>query len=104
MEHLKYFSGIYSDPTWASINLGGSCNSFCEFCYTEWTRNKKGLSTREAELCIETIRKVTKLNSITFTGGEPMLRRDLRHLITYASRTGFPNFFFANLRKGVCNF
>lgn len=60
--------------------ITGQCNSNCRFCYTSRFRHLNELSTRE---CLRVIREAgeMKVNHIGFSGGEPLLRRDIFDLI-----------------------
>ncbi len=86
---MPILSGSYSKPTWISVNLGGACNSHCKFCYTEWTRSSRDLTTDEVKDSLQRIRNVTDLDSIVITGGEPTIRTDLIEIFQFANELGF---------------
>lgn len=89
-KYRSSLSGIYSNSTWVSINLGGTCNSHCQFCYTEWTRPNGNLSTSEIFIALNQIKKTKpQLDSIVITGGEPTLRKDLVIIIERIKSLGF---------------
>jgi sulfatase maturation enzyme AslB (radical SAM superfamily) len=83
--------GNVTNPTWAVINLGGSCNSHCTFCYTEWLRFVPDLHTNQVKDVIDRIAQISSIKVLLFSGGEATLRRDLVSLFAYAKHTGFPD-------------
>jgi MoaA/NifB/PqqE/SkfB family radical SAM enzyme len=85
---LKY-SGNLADPTWMFICVSGTCNSKCLFCYTEWIRDKPGLSSPLIKQAIERATHIPSLRTVVFSGGEPTLREDLADLMSHAKTQGF---------------
>lgn len=83
------FEGNISNPMWASINLGGSCNSKCIFCYTQWTRSVPDFHSAQIEKIIDRLSKITDLGTLVFTGGEASIRSDIVRLFKYAISVGF---------------
>lgn len=68
------------------FNVSLKCNLACPFCFGP-EKEKKGPSKAEAKLIIE--RAVSEgVNKVVFTGGEPLLRKDLVELIKYAKQIG----------------
>jgi sulfatase maturation enzyme AslB (radical SAM superfamily) len=80
--------GNLRDPEWASIMLGGSCNSRCSFCYTSLIR-KNNFSTSEAVDLIDRISHFGTVGVLVFTGGEVTIREDFPLLMDYARQRGF---------------
>lgn len=63
------------------IQLNASCNFKCFFCHMEGTdENAVTLSPEEIEKVVEIAAK-NGVNRIKFTGGEPLLRKDLEEII-----------------------
>ncbi|MFR8104013.1 MAG: radical SAM protein [Clostridia bacterium] len=61
-----------------------SCNLNCKYCLSSSGSNGcYGLSTKDAISVIEKLGKLG-VNRLDFTGGEPLLRKDLKELITFS--------------------
>ncbi|MEM3556116.1 MAG: radical SAM protein [Candidatus Micrarchaeia archaeon] len=69
------------------IRLGNKCNQNCVFC-TVALDNERELSNEEVKRKIEFLSKAGA-DMITFTGGEPTLRKDLVELIKFAKQKKF---------------
>ena len=64
------------------------CNSRCKFCQRWSVRDtSKDLTTEEGEQLLRQIKEVG-VSVISFSGGEPLLRDDIYHLIRYAKKLG----------------
>lgn len=64
------------------------CNLRCPYCYVSSTKKLNGeLETAEAKALIDDARDLGA-QVVAFTGGEPLLRRDLFELAAYASGLG----------------
>ncbi|RLI31651.1 radical SAM protein [Candidatus Bathyarchaeota archaeon] len=65
--------------------ITGRCNFNCKYCYASKFKSLNELGTDE---CLRIIREAGELevNHISFTGGEPLLRRDILNLIGEARR------------------
>ncbi len=73
-----------------------ACDSCCEFCSSpkEWWKPELELSTEEICSTLESIAKDFDTSSIAqlgFSGGEPLLRKDLPVVARHAKKLGFPN-------------
>jgi len=77
-------------PMWLLAELTYRCPLHCAFCY-----NPIGFDTVEKELdtdgWLKTLREARKLGSVQvgFSGGEPMMRKDLEELVTEARNLGY---------------
>lgn len=74
-------------PLTLLIEVTKRCNWKCGFCYAECDNND-GLSN---ELLFSVIREFKELGTfnITFTGGEPFLKKDFWDLVEYTKSLGF---------------
>lgn len=63
------------------------CNCNCKYCYNVWKNNgfypEGELSTWKIKRLLKKIIKESRVDHITLTGGEPLLRRDLEQLIEF---------------------
>jgi pyrroloquinoline quinone biosynthesis protein E len=77
-------------PLWLVIELTYKCPLKCPWCSNpvDFNRYRKELTTEEWK---EVLREGRRLGSLQlgFTGGEPMLRRDLEELVEEADRLGY---------------
>ncbi|MDS1029283.1 radical SAM protein [Bacillota bacterium LX-D] len=66
-------------------NITNKCNYRCKHCYSKasFIGDEKELTTNEAERVIDDLFKIN-VPVILFSGGEPLLRSDIFHLIQYA--------------------
>lgn len=71
-----------------SWNTTNNCNMYCDHCYRDaGVKSIEELTTREAEALIEEIVKAG-FKIMIFSGGEPLMREDIFHLISYAKKLG----------------
>lgn len=89
------FKMEFSDyPVLSELALTYRCNLKCEFCYagcnctTNPAKNDKEMSPNEIESIIEKILGDAKVPSISFTGGEPLLDKNLPRYIRFAKNIG----------------
>ena len=83
--------GNLSSPREATVTVGGSCNSHCTFCYTEWLRSEPDLETNEILRSLEAISCIKSVETLVFSGGEATIRKNLPQLFRYAKTLGFKN-------------
>ncbi len=86
-------------PSSAEIALTYRCQNRCEFCPSSGLfRGKEPveMTTRQVKLVIDKIHSEVKASSVSFTGGEPTLRRDLPELIGYAGAKGIRTILVTN--------
>lgn len=83
---LKTFS-IQHIPLSLLIEITKRCNWKCGFCYAECGKND-GLDTETLFSVFEAFKNLGTF-SITFTGGEPFLRKNIWTIIQYAKSLGF---------------
>lgn len=77
-------------PLWLVVELTYKCPLKCPWCSNpvEFERYRNELSTEEWKTVLRDGRKLGALQ-LGFTGGEPMLRRDLEELVEEADRLGY---------------
>jgi radical SAM protein with 4Fe4S-binding SPASM domain len=81
-------------PILSEVAVTYRCNLRCSFCYAgcNCTTNPAGddreMSTEEVAEVLRKIFREGKVPSVSFTGGEPTLRRDLPELVRHASGLG----------------
>ena len=95
---------ISGDSVNAILELTYECNFACPFCYVPWIDHPeirgKELRTEEWKEIIDGLAKAD-VASLTFTGGEPLMRDDILELIEYAKKkTNIPRIvIYTNLSR-----
>jgi len=78
-------------PVLSEIALTYDCQNRCTFCYADSpNRGRKvpEMTTAEVKITIDRICDEAHCPTVSFTGGEPTLRRDLAELVAYAKAKG----------------
>jgi len=79
-------------PFLVALNLTRRCNLNCSHCYldagTRETDDSGELSTAEVKNLLADIAGLSDETMVVFTGGEPLLRRDLAELVAHATELG----------------
>lgn len=78
-------------PILSEIALTYKCQNRCDFCYASSPYRggeKPEMTTVQVKTIIDKIFDEAKVPTISFTGGEPTLRKDLPELIAHASEKG----------------
>jgi len=88
---LRFCAGSYkprAGPLKVNWNVTNLCNSRCKSC-ERWQRpkDKNELTTEEGYLLLRQLAR-NKVADISFSGGEPLLRRDIFELVTFAKQQG----------------
>ncbi len=79
--------------SWLTTN---ECNLKCRHCYQDaGSRKTKELTTAEAEKMIGEIAKAG-FRIMIFSGGEPLMRPDIYHLVSHAAKAGLRPVFGTN--------
>ncbi len=87
----KYMRSGYAFPAWHYyFEVTRRCNLRCKMCqYIDFLENVPTRKQMEGELSTEewhrVIDQVQRFSLITFTGGEPFVRKDFMELLTHAS-------------------
>lgn len=85
-------SSIPDLPIEVMLEVEPGCNFKCKFCYNKLSfakngRNIKGLSANYIRKIIDNVVQLG-IKNFRFTGGEPLLRKDIFELINYAKKKG----------------
>lgn len=104
LNHLAYFGFQivrmhlqpgYRAPLSMHLLLTNRCNLNCEYCSVHDLPQKDVWTTESLKKVLSEM-KACGTRRIHFTGGEPMMRRDLGELITYAKKLGLFVSFVSN--------
>ncbi|TYQ15551.1 UNVERIFIED_CONTAM: radical SAM protein with 4Fe4S-binding SPASM domain [Acetivibrio alkalicellulosi] len=89
IQRIEFSLGYIKLPVLSEVALTYACNIKCRFCYAGCTQNKakQHLDMEGFKKVLDIIRYEAEVPSVSFTGGEPMLNKDLPKLIKYASKT-----------------
>ncbi|MFP4019702.1 MAG: radical SAM/SPASM domain-containing protein [Bacteroidales bacterium] len=90
MNVLKFKLGStkpVTGPLKVAWDITYRCNSRCITCSTWKNENPPELGTDECKIIIDELAK-NNVISLSFSGGEPLLRRDIYELISYAKEKG----------------
>ncbi|MCI4317658.1 MAG: radical SAM protein, partial [Thermoplasmata archaeon] len=85
-------------PSYGYITLETVCNSRCNYCNMWETKKGDQPSTEEWKTIIDDIASLGTV-TLTFSGGEPFLNRDLFDLAAYARAQGLVTMVVTNLSK-----
>lgn len=91
VERVPYDFSYTRLPILAELAVTYRCNNLCRFCYASCDPAGGGsgeLGTAELTRIIDIFRTDAKVPFFSFTGGEPLLRRDLERLMRHAVSTG----------------
>jgi len=75
-------------PLKAMFEVTYRCNFKCVHCYTARDNEKKELSTEEVKTVLDELR-ANGCFHVGFTGGEPLIRKDIFDILDYAKSGGF---------------
>lgn len=95
LERSTFDLGYIELPVLSEVAITWRCNIKCRFCYASCTcttdeeerQDLEELTTEGIKKVLEIIRHDAEVPSVSFTGGEPVLREDLTELIAYASQS-----------------
>jgi radical SAM protein with 4Fe4S-binding SPASM domain len=93
LERVTFDLGYIALPVLSEVALTWRCNIQCQFCYASCTciaesdeeSGMEELSTKDIKKVLDIIRHDAEVPSVSFTGGEPVIRDDLEGLIAYAA-------------------
>ena len=82
------FTGEFNKyPVLSEIAVTYRCNLHCDFCYVG-DRSCEELNANDLKRILLKVYREASIPSVSFTGGEPLLRKDIVSLISYASGIG----------------
>lgn len=82
------FNGEFNEyPVLSEVAVTYRCNLNCEFCYVG-DKDYRELNTNDTKKILFKIYHEAKIPSVSFTGGEPLLRKDIYTLVEYAAKIG----------------
>ncbi|MFC2161359.1 radical SAM protein [Acidobacteriota bacterium] len=95
LDRIHFELGYITLPVLSEVALTWKCNIKCQFCYASCRcvsdssdeSELEELSTSDVKRVLDIIFRNAEIPSVSFTGGEPVLRSDLSELIAYASST-----------------
>jgi radical SAM protein with 4Fe4S-binding SPASM domain len=91
VERVSYDFDFTRLPVLGEIAVTYRCNNSCLFCYAgcgnDHEKNEE-MSLKEIKYIITLFRTRAKIPFFSFTGGEPLIRRDLEKMIRFAYKTG----------------
>ncbi len=81
--------GFPAHPVW---EMTTACNLRCIHCHTSGGKPAADeLTTDEAKRLLDELAQVPEFRMMAFTGGEPLVRKDLFELLAYSQALGFTN-------------
>lgn len=88
IRRIKFLYGVWSfRPDMASLNIADRCCLKCIMCSQWRTPAGKELDTGQWKEILLLL-KNARIRSVNFSGGEPLLRKDLEELIIFAKSLG----------------
>ncbi|MBP5273480.1 MAG: radical SAM protein [Abditibacteriota bacterium] len=76
-------------PVMSEVALTYRCNLSCRFCYAGCSCTRRdtspGMDTEDVKKILGIIKRDAQVPSVSWTGGEPLLRKDICELTRYAS-------------------
>lgn len=84
---IRYKISGKSVPIAVAWRITGRCNQRCTYCNVKYLRESKELDTKAAKDMIDQMRRAGTL-LISFTGGEPLIRKDIGEIIQYVKMCG----------------
>lgn len=86
---LPFGTGDIKYPVLSEIALTYRCNNKCRFCYAFSPYRESGeMTTEQVKRVIDILVDDAKVPSLSFTGGEPTLRKDLFGLVQHGRSRG----------------
>lgn len=88
IHRTEFRLGYIKLPILSEVALTYACNIKCRFCYAACTQktDENQLDTEGFKKILDIIRYDAEVPSVSFTGGEPTIYKDLPELIHYASK------------------
>ena len=86
---------IFERINYVTFEISTKCNMDCEFCFSEWREQNNELDLEKATEIIFLLKEYG-VETINFTGGEPLLRKDLPDILRYSKELGITNILSTN--------
>ncbi|MBU7032287.1 MAG: radical SAM protein [Theionarchaea archaeon] len=83
----KRNSGCLAAPNSIIWDVTNRCNLACRHCYVEAREHSTQEPTTEEAMAIMDQLKDAKIFTLSFSGGEPLLRNDIYELLSYATKS-----------------
>lgn len=86
----------------AILEVSYACNVDCSFCYNAWRSGRKNsyptrnVLPKSSFFSIIDRLKAWGVNTLGYSGGEPLLNRDIFEIATYSKKMGFKNSLLTN--------
>ena len=82
--------GCFGYPIHPVYEVTAACNLLCKHCHARGGKPwPDELNTEQAKLVIKSLSEVPEFRMLVFTGGEPLVRKDIFELTSYATELGF---------------
>lgn len=98
LKKIEPFSQVYSAPLRVDLSVTFRCQNRCVHCYAGGSHETKELTTDEWKQVIDRLQEVGVF-ILTFTGGEPTIRKDLPDLLIYGQKKGLVTGLITNGRN-----
>ncbi len=95
---VEPFEKELSAPYRMDLAVTYRCDNKCLHCYVGGPKEKQEMNTQEWVFAIDKLYKIG-IPHVTFTGGEPTLREDLRDLIAHTQKIGLVSGLVTNGRR-----
>ena len=84
--------GCIGYPNHPVFEITNRCNLNCIHCHTNGGNDEDGeLSTEEVKKVIDDLSNISIFRMLVFTGGEPLVRKDIFEILEYSKKRGFVN-------------
>lgn len=87
VNYYEFEKNVNEYPVLSEIAVTYRCNLKCNFCYVGKNNNNE-LRTGDMKKILYRIFHEAEIPSVSFTGGEPLLRQDINVLVRYAASMG----------------
>jgi MoaA/NifB/PqqE/SkfB family radical SAM enzyme len=87
LNRYRQYSHWQSAPLWATFAVTENCNCQCQYC-DFWHDKNRDMTTEQVHLVLKRLWE-GGVESVSFSGGEPLLRRDMAELVAAAVALGF---------------
>ncbi|UCD18791.1 MAG: radical SAM protein [candidate division WOR-3 bacterium] len=87
VDYYEFSGDVNKYPVLAEVAVTYRCNLNCEFCYVGESLDRE-LNTSDVKKILFKIHNQARIPSVSFTGGEPLLRDDIVELVSHAAEIG----------------